>query len=237
MIKRLLLFQILLCCLLALGVTQADAQLGGVTCDSLGPPTWTYILTHIKYSITEWTYSGSNITGATAPGGWGSAYTSTSVTFTIDAGSLESGSVSGFQIHGDGPNGAGNWVCHDSSGTVAGSLPVELSSFVATTGDNGKVTLRWRTETEMNNIGFRIYRGEKKDGKFVKINKKLIPGQGSKPMPTDYEFVDKTTKPGRVYYYYLEDIDVAGNREKSEVVNSRKPVNVVTMWGKLKKIK
>jgi hypothetical protein len=114
------------------------------------------------------------------------------------------------------------------------SLPVELSSFVATTS-NGKVTLRWRTETEVNNVGFTIYRSEKKDGKFVKVNDKLVPGQGNKVMPTDYKYVDKTAKPGKVYYYYLEDIDVEGNREKSDIVQSRSKRKLAVTWAKLKR--
>jgi len=120
-------------------------------------------------------------------------------------------------------------------GTFEGTTkPVELSSFTATTGD-GKVTLRWRTETETNNIGFNIYRSETKDGKFVKINNKLIEGQGNKAMPTDYEYVDKTAKPGKVYYYSLEDIDVEGNREKSDIVQSRSKRKLAATWAKLKR--
>jgi len=48
------------------------------------------------------------------------------------------------------------------------SLPVELSSFTATFVNDG-VILKWRTETEVNNIGFGIYRSEEEDGDYTKM--------------------------------------------------------------------
>ncbi|MBC8236129.1 hypothetical protein H8E77_41815 [bacterium] len=116
--------------------------------------------------------------------------------------------------------------------TYESTLPVTLSMLTAVRSQND-VALRWRTETEVNNIGFTIYRSKVKDGKFVKIG--FVKGAGSTGMPTDYEFVDKTTKPGQTYFYYLEDIDVEGIKTKSKVVMSRKPINAATTWGKLKK--
>ena len=125
---------------------------------------------------------------------------------------LTSGAVSGFQISGSA-GGTGDWECQDSSGTIDGSLPVELSSFTATTGD-GKVILRWRTESEVNNIGFGIYRSEEKDGNYTKIA--FVSGAGSTPMPTDYQFVDKKAEAGKTYFYYLEYIDIAGEKNKNK---------------------
>ncbi len=124
-----------------------------------------------------------------------------------------------------------NGVCGTSGSGQ--TLAVELSTFTAATTTDG-IALKWRTESEVNNIGFNVYRSEKKDGKFVKIG--FVEGAGSTGMPTDYEFVDKTAKQGQVYYYYLEDIDVEGIKNKSEVVQSRKPVNKAITWAKLKRI-
>ena len=95
------------------------------------------------------------------------------------------------------------------------SLPVELSIFTATSIDNG-VLLSWRTETEVNNVGFAIYRSEEKDGKYVKIA--FIPGAGNSGIAKDYQFADEGVEPGKTYFYYLEDIDIAGNRNKSQII-------------------
>ena len=114
------------------------------------------------------------------------------------------------------------------------SLPVTLSSFAATPTDSG-VTLKWKTESEVGNIGFNIYRSEKKDGKFVKINDKLIPGAGNSAMPNSYQFVDKTAIKGKLYYYYLEDVDVAGLRNKFSIISSKNAEKLAATWGRIKK--
>lgn len=101
------------------------------------------------------------------------------------------------------------------------SLPVTLSSFTAIRTDS-VVTILWTTETETDHVGWNIYRSEKKDGKFVKINEKLIKGSGNSGMPITYQYVDKTAIAGRQYYYYLEDLDLFGNAGKSDIIGISK---------------
>jgi len=95
------------------------------------------------------------------------------------------------------------------------SLPVEFSSFTATTSD-GTVTLRWRTESEVNNIGFAVYRSDVKDGQYIKIG--WVDGAGNSAMPHDYQFLDKQVETGKTYFYYIEDVDIAGERNKSDII-------------------
>jgi len=96
-----------------------------------------------------------------------------------------------------------------------GSLPVELSLLTATASADG-VLIRWRTETEVNNAGFSIYRSEEEDGNYVKVA--FVKGAGNSGMPIDYKFTDKKAEPGKTYFYYLEDIDVTGEKSKSEII-------------------
>ncbi len=96
-------------------------------------------------------------------------------------------------------------------------MPVELSLFTATASAGG-VTLNWRTETEANNIGFNVYRSNNKDGKYVNINASLIKGANITDNPHEYQYVDATVVEGATYYYYIEDIDLSGNRGKSHTV-------------------
>ena len=96
-----------------------------------------------------------------------------------------------------------------------GSLPVELSSFTAVTS-NDNVVLKWRSETEVNNVGFAVYRSETKDGNYTKVG--FIDGAGNSAMPIDYEFIDKKAESGKAYFYYLEDIDISGERNRSEII-------------------
>jgi len=86
---------------------------------------------------------------------------------------------------------------------------ITLSSFTAEIKGN-KVILKWETESEIKNIGFRILRSETEDSEFVVINKKLIPPKGSATKGASYKFTDKKAEQGKIYYYKLEDIDKSG---------------------------
>ncbi len=90
------------------------------------------------------------------------------------------------------------------------SLPVELATFTASGEDNGMVTLSWTTESEINNLGFNIYRSTGMEGEFDKINQKLIDGAGTSSSSNTYTFVDNRTEAQTTYFYKLEDIDVDG---------------------------
>ena len=83
---------------------------------------------------------------------------------------------------------------------------ITLSSFNANYKD-GKVILLWKTGTEVENIGFNILRSKIENDEYVKINKKLIPAKGTATKGESYRFADEKVKPGKTYYYKLEDID------------------------------
>jgi hypothetical protein len=100
------------------------------------------------------------------------------------------------------------------------SLPVELSSFTATLVADG-VQLKWRAETEVGNIGFSIYRNESQEGPFWEIG--WVRGAGNSGMPINYQFTDKTAQPGHTYFYYIENVDIEGLREKSKFVKITLP--------------
>jgi hypothetical protein len=96
-------------------------------------------------------------------------------------------------------------------------LPVELSSLTVNSSDVG-VVVKWRTESELNNLGFDIYRSENPDGKFVKVNPAYIKGAGTDSTPHDYKFVDESAVVGKTYYYYIESISFSGERERSHII-------------------
>jgi len=104
------------------------------------------------------------------------------------------------------------------------SLPVELSSFTATAGD-GQITLRWVTQTEVANFGFAIYRSEQKDGKYTKIG--FVYGAGNSVMPIDYQFTDEKAEAELTYFYYLEDIDISGEKSSSKIIKAVLPASLL----------
>ena len=109
------------------------------------------------------------------------------------------------------------------------TLPVSLTAATATrVGD--QIILRWLTESETNNLGWDIYRSDARDGKYRKINAAMIAGAFQSVEPHTYRFVDEHVEAGKVYFYYLENIDFDGKRHKSHLIQ----VEMLTTLGQIK---
>ncbi|MFH1008433.1 MAG: hypothetical protein V1800_13185 [Candidatus Latescibacterota bacterium] len=89
------------------------------------------------------------------------------------------------------------------------TLPVTLSSFTALPGD-GQAVLHWITESEMDNLGFHVYRSLKEDGEYIRVTGDLIQGAGSSPGRNEYSFTDLRLTNGQTYWYELEDVSFDG---------------------------
>jgi len=103
----------------------------------------------------------------------------------------------------------------DGSQAFAGSFPITLSSTLVNLSSlkaipsNRRVTIRWATESEIDNAGFNIYRAEE-NGDYIKLNNGIISAQGSSTTGASYEFVDIRVQNRKTYSYKLEDIDLNG---------------------------
>ncbi|HEX9202551.1 MAG TPA: C25 family cysteine peptidase, partial [Vicinamibacteria bacterium] len=86
---------------------------------------------------------------------------------------------------------------------------VELLSFEASPLDSA-VELRWETGSELNNLGFHLYRSLSAEGPYERITSAVIPGLGSSPVGASYSYVDGGLANGTTYYYELEDIETTG---------------------------
>lgn len=215
---------------------RIDINVGEITLMDSAPLRWSYTLKWKLGSITQWSYTGAAITGAYVDGdataaGWSvQTQTDTKVVFSSTTPLTES-ELTGFHITGTA-GGIGSWTAGDNSGSAEGSVPVELSSFTATRTQNG-VLIRWHTETEINNLGFDVYRitGEK----IVKVNVKIIQGHGTTGTPSDYQFVDTDAPKGVVVRYFIEQIDFVGNRKSSKIIVPLSPHDKLPMtWGEIK---
>ena len=97
-------------------------------------------------------------------------------------------------------------------GTSPAPTAVKLTSFSARPAVSG-ILLSWETADEHDNLGFNLYRSLSLQERGEKVNAGLIPsrspggGEGA-----SYEFLDATARPGRVYFYTLEDVDLNGKR-------------------------
>jgi hypothetical protein len=105
---------------------------------------------------------------------------------------------------------------HDNEygwGRMAFASTPTAVSLVSFTADRQAedVLLRWLTATEIDNIGFNLYRAESADGEPTRLNSDLIaaatPGS---PIGAEYDYLDRTAAPGASYYYWLETVGSQG---------------------------
>lgn len=97
-------------------------------------------------------------------------------------------------------------------------VAIELMSFDAAAGD-GRVTLTWRTASEVDNHSFNVYR----DGAKIAS----VPAFGD---AHDYIYVDRKVTNGVTYSYQLSDVDLAGKETMHPVVCSVTPNAVPTAY-------
>ncbi len=95
---------------------------------------------------------------------------------------------------------------------ILATTSVELTSFTAQPLD-GAVELRWETGSELDNLGFHIYRSPTDAGPYERITARVIPGLGSSPEGATYAYRDASLTNGETYYYKLEDIETTGKTE------------------------
>ncbi|HEY65208.1 MAG TPA: hypothetical protein G4O02_11620, partial [Caldilineae bacterium] len=82
--------------------------------------------------------------------------------------------------------------------------------FAGCTSQGAPIVVEWSTETEVNTVGFNLYRAESPDGPFEKINKELIPASPDPLAGGHYVYTDTNVIAGRTYYYQLEDVESTG---------------------------
>jgi hypothetical protein len=102
------------------------------------------------------------------------------------------------------------------SSTEDASLPVELSFFDAIIGEEG-VVLKWTTESEVNHLGFEIFRSE--DGEmYRKIasyqTNPALKGSGASSTGKTYQYEDRSVVDNKTYWYKLVSVDFTGETEE-----------------------
>ncbi len=95
-------------------------------------------------------------------------------------------------------------------------LAVTLSSFRAVRSHRG-VAVRWRTGTEVDTLGFNVFRQQ--GGKRVRLNRRLLPALG-RVAGSSYSFLDRRAPRGAVRYW-LQDVSTSGVRTWHGPVRTR----------------
>jgi hypothetical protein len=72
------------------------------------------------------------------------------------------------------------------------------------------VVIEWSTASELDTMGFNLYRSDQPDGDSQKINSSLIAPSADPLTGGDYQYIDRDVQGGVTYYYWLEDVDSHG---------------------------
>ncbi|NQV16181.1 S8 family serine peptidase [bacterium] len=108
-----------------------------------------------------------------------------------------------------------------TSGLIDTPLPVELSFFNAST-HKGQMVLKWATESETENQGFRLDRRAGRNAEWELIadhtTHSELEGQGSSSSRKDYSFIDESVKAGILYDYRLSDIPYSAVYKANTVI-------------------
>ncbi len=110
------------------------------------------------------------------------------------------------------------------------SLPVTFSAFTAQALDNNRVKLQWRTESELENYGFNIFRAFSQDStlpentSFKKLNQSVIPGHGNSSRAHEYLWVDTLQTDAPFVWYRLYSLDFNGSVHLLKTVTVKMPI-------------
>jgi hypothetical protein len=113
-------------------------------------------------------------------------------------------------------DGTADFDTYSSSGSCEGKIEsasgptlIDLALFEAIP-DNREVAVVWITASEIDNVGFNLYRSESEVGGYVQLNSSIILAEGMATAGATYQYVDENVKNRKTYYYTLEDIDLYG---------------------------
>lgn len=110
-------------------------------------------------------------------------------------------------------------------------LPVTLIALAASPGDQ-TVKVTWSTETEIDNLGYYIYRSTNQSANYSRINAQLVPSKGFSMSTQSYQYQDdRDLINGITYYYKISDVDVNGRERIHETIASATPSTDVMLPG------
>jgi hypothetical protein len=76
-----------------------------------------------------------------------------------------------------------------------------------------RTRLTWEARQEQHTYGYLIYRSDRREGPFRRLNREILP-VSSATGPHVYTYVDEPIEPGQTYYYYVESIYRGGTKSR-----------------------
>jgi len=109
-------------------------------------------------------------------------------------------------------SGCGGAVANFDDLLADSPLAVTLTSFKAARSHQG-VVVRWRTGSEVDTLGFNVYR--QRNGHRVRVNRRLIPALSVTRGGISggaYSYVDRRAPRHASLRYWLQEVDTSGHR-------------------------
>lgn len=98
--------------------------------------------------------------------------------------------------------------------TDASPTAVLLASFTGTAQEQF-VLLEWETGSEIENLGFNLYRAVSPEDTPEQLNAELIPGKNpGSVFGASYYWLDEIVEPGGAYFYWLEAVSTNGGTRR-----------------------
>jgi len=126
------------------------------------------------------------------------------------------GGIAYFRVRvSDSPLAFGSYVGTRVNGEVedyfgASPTAVELVSFSAK-WVRGRVLVAWETASELDTVGFNVWRGERSRGPSERVNAVLVPAKSLGGITGGrYLVTDPLTGPSTGTYYWLEEVERTG---------------------------
>jgi len=94
-------------------------------------------------------------------------------------------------------------------------------------GDRPEVVLRWTASEEDGVYGYLVYRADRREGPFRRVNQEIIHvARDQSEGAGTYRFVDTTVAAGRTYFYYLDAVSMGGLKQRLSGVISKEVAGV-----------
>lgn len=107
-----------------------------------------------------------------------------------------------------------------------GALAIALGAF----GAPARIVVAWTTASEIETVGFNVYRSDAVAGAYTKLNAELIYGARDPLRGDAYRYADDTITPGKTYYYKLEEIERSGAATQHGPVVAVAPPRDLALW-------
>jgi hypothetical protein len=81
-----------------------------------------------------------------------------------------------------------------------------------------RILIEWTTASELDTVGYNLYRSEDPAIMGARVNPELIPASSDPLTGGSYEFEDRDVQAGVSYYYSLEEVESSGATHRAGVI-------------------